>query len=68
MKEMGFGDGYRYAHDEPSAFAAGESYLPPEMKDTQYYMPNERGLEIKLKAKLDFLTDLNNKSAHKRYK
>ncbi|ABG40974.1 Recombination protein MgsA [Paraglaciecola sp. T6c] len=68
MKEMGFGDGYRYAHDEPNAFAAGESYLPPEMQDTQYYVPNERGLEIKLKAKLDFLTDLNNKSAHKRYK
>ncbi|WP_339772636.1 replication-associated recombination protein A [uncultured Paraglaciecola sp.] len=68
MKEMGFGEGYRYAHDEPNAFAAGESYLPPEMHTTQYYHPNERGLEIKLKAKLDYLADLNNQSAYKRYK
>ncbi|WP_166423863.1 replication-associated recombination protein A [Paraglaciecola sp. 20A4] len=68
MKEMGFGEGYRYAHDEPNAFAAGENYLPPEMGTTQYYQPNERGLEIKLKAKLDYLADLNNQSAYKRYK
>ncbi|MEH6712686.1 MAG: recombination factor protein RarA, partial [Paraglaciecola polaris] len=44
------------------------SYLPPELDGKQYYQPNERGLEIKLKAKLDYLTDLNNQSAHKRYK
>ncbi|MFQ3220718.1 MAG: putative ATPase [Paraglaciecola sp.] len=67
MKDLGYGQQYRYAHDEPHAFAAGESYMPPELKDTRYYHPNERGLEIKLKAKLDYLADLDRQSTQKRY-
>ena len=48
MKELGHGQGYRYAHDEPDAFAAGERYLPDEMPDRRYYRPVARGLEIKI--------------------
>ena len=46
MKDLGYGKGYRYAHDEPGAFATGERYLPDEMPDRQYYRPVARGLEI----------------------
>lgn len=67
MKDLGYGAEYRYAHDEAHAFAAGESYFPEQLKQTQYYQPNERGLEIKLKAKLAFLNQLNNQSPIKRY-
>ncbi len=48
MKDLGYGKGYRYAHDEPGAFAAGERYLPEEMPDRRYYRPVPRGLEIKI--------------------
>ena len=48
MKNLGYGEGYRYAHDEPEAFATGERYLPDEMPDRRYYRPVERGLEIKI--------------------
>jgi putative ATPase len=48
MKELGHGAGYRYAHDEPDAYAAGERYLPDEMPDRRYYRPVPRGLEIKI--------------------
>ncbi len=48
MKDMGYGAEYRYAHDEPGAYAAGERYLPPEMSDTRYYIPQNRGLRPKL--------------------
>ena len=48
MKELGHGQGYRYAHDEPGAFAAGERYLPDELPDRRYYRPVPRGLEIKI--------------------
>ena len=48
MKELGHGAGYRYAHNEPGAFAAGERYLPDEMPDRRYYRPVNRGLEIKI--------------------
>jgi putative ATPase len=48
MKELGHGKGYRYAHDEPDAHAAGERYLPDEMPDRRYYSPVPRGLEIKI--------------------
>ena len=48
MKDLGHGQGYRYAHDEPDAFAAGERYLPDEMPDRRYYRPVPRGLEIKI--------------------
>lgn len=52
MKELGYGRAYRYAHDEPDAFAAGESYFPEEMPERQYYKPVPRGLEIKIGDKL----------------
>jgi len=48
MKDLGHGAGYRYAHDEPDAHAAGERYLPDEMPDRRYYSPVPRGLEIKI--------------------
>ena len=48
MKNLGYGRGYRYAHDEPDAFAAGERYLPDQMPDRRYYRPVPRGLEMKI--------------------
>ena len=48
MKELGYGQGYRYAHDEPEAYAAGESYFPDGMEPARYYEPVDRGLEIKI--------------------
>ncbi len=67
MKEQEYGAEYRYAHDEPSAYAAGECYLPEEIKDTVFYQPTDRGLEIKIKAKLEHLKELDEKSSIKRY-
>ncbi|RDV27298.1 replication-associated recombination protein A [Alteromonas aestuariivivens] len=66
MKDLGHGDGYRYAHDEPNAFAAGECYLPPELAQQRFYHPTERGLEKALKAKRDYLDQLNSHSNQKR--
>ena len=48
MKNLGYGRGYRYAHDEPEAFAAGERYLPDDLPDRRYYRPVPRGLELKI--------------------
>lgn len=48
MKEIGYGKGYRYAHDEPGGYAAGERYFPDEMPDRRYYVPVPRGLEMKI--------------------
>jgi putative ATPase len=53
MKEMGYGKGYRHAHDEPGAYAAGERYLPEDMPDRRYYRPAPRGLEIKIGEALE---------------
>jgi putative ATPase len=55
MKGLGYSEGYRYAHDEPDAFAAGERYLPDEMPDRRYYRPVPRGLEIKIGEALERL-------------
>ena len=52
MKDLGYGKGYRYAHDEPDAFAAGETYLPKGMEPVEWYRPTERGLEAKILEKL----------------
>ena len=52
MKELGYGHEYRYAHDEPNAYAAGETYLPDGMKEPRWYRPVPRGLEIKIAEKL----------------
>jgi len=68
MKEQGFGGGYRYAHDEPDAYAAGESYLPEEIKDRVYYQPVNRGLEKKIAEKLRYLQALDDSASHKRYR
>ena len=67
MKDLGFGAEYRYAHDEPHAYAAGENYFPPELKDTQFYFPTARGMEIKIKEKLDWLREQDAQSQQKRY-
>ena len=67
MKEQGFGQGYRYAHDEPNAFAAGEAYLPEMIKDRHYYVPENRGLEIKLLEKMNRLAEADRTSTVKRY-
>ncbi|MCG9581970.1 replication-associated recombination protein A [Vibrio tubiashii] len=67
MKDLGYGAEYRYAHDEPGAYAAGERYLPPEMAATRYYYPTNRGLETKIGEKLDYLASLDAKSPQKRY-
>lgn len=66
MAELNYGEGYRYAHNEPEAFAAGESYFPEEMAERDYYQPNQRGLEIKISAKMDHLKNLNENAIHKR--
>ena len=59
MKELGYGKDYRYAHDEVDAFATGETYFPDVMGEKEYYQPVERGLELKIKEKLDRLRELN---------
>lgn len=59
MKELGYGKHYRYAHDEPDAYAAGEDYLPDELSGLEVYRPVERGLEIKIRDKLQRLKRLD---------
>ncbi|MBD3815377.1 MAG: recombination factor protein RarA, partial [Halothiobacillus sp.] len=59
MKELGYGHDYRYAHDEPNAYAAGEVYLPEGMPEPGWYRPVPRGLEEKLAEKLAYLRGLD---------
>jgi putative ATPase len=59
MKNLDYGRAYRYAHDEPQAFAAGEHYFPDDLKAQEFYNPVPRGLEIKIAEKLKHLQDLN---------
>jgi len=66
-KELGYGEEYRYAHDEDNAFAAGENYLPEQIKGEQYYFPHESGLESRIKEKLAQFRQLNAESKNKRY-
>lgn len=65
MKELGYGRDYRYAHDEPEAYAAGESYFPEEMEPVRFYRPVDRGLEIKIAEKLERLRELDRKAFEK---
>jgi putative ATPase len=58
MKGLGYGEGYRYAHDEPEAYAAGERYFPDDMEPARYYEPVERGLEIRIREALGRLRAL----------
>ena len=59
MKELGHGKAYRYAHDEPHAYAAGETYFPDGMENPRWYQPVERGLESQIKEKIAFLRTLD---------
>lgn len=62
MKDLGYGEEYRYAHDEEDAFAAGESYFPEDMDPVKYYHPVPRGLEIRIREKLEQLALRNKES------
>jgi putative ATPase len=59
MKELGYGKAYRYAHDEPGGYAAGENYLPEGMARPDWYQPVDRGLEAKIGEKLARLRELD---------
>lgn len=66
-KSLGYGEEYRYAHDEENSFAVGENYLPPELKDEQFYHPKNIGLEASIKEKLEAFRSLNTQAKTKRY-
>ena len=68
MKELGYGEAYRYAHDEPEAYAAGEDYFPEELEPRRYYQPVLRGLELKIGQKLEYLRGLDDASPNRRRK
>ncbi len=59
MKDLGYGHEYRYAHDEPDAYAAGENYFPEGMAQPEFYEPTPRGLEAKIRERLDRLRELD---------
>lgn len=65
MKELGYGHAYRYAHDEPDAYAAGETYLPEGMAEPGWYQPVPRGLESRIAEKMAFLRKLDEDAAKK---
>lgn len=67
MKSLNYGVEYKYAHDEPGGYAAGESYWPQELASTRYYHPVERGLEQKIGDKLRHLQQLDKASSWQRY-
>lgn len=68
MKFLGYGEEYRYAHNEPNAYAAGENYFPPELSETVFYIPSERGMEKQIKEKMAWLKAQDEQSQQKRYK
>lgn len=65
MKDLGYHQGYRYAHDEPGAFAAGEVYLPEGLEGMRWYEPTDRGLEARIRTKLEGLEKLNEEARAK---
>lgn len=67
MRNEEYGKEYRYAHDEPLAYAAGECYLPEELKELTFYQPVDRGLEAKIGAKFKYFAELDQQSTNKRY-
>ena len=67
LSKMGQGVDYRYAHNEPNAFAAGENYFPEPIKESRFYFPSDRGFEKRIKDKLVQLDELNAISENKRY-
>lgn len=66
-RELGHAEGYRYAHDEPNAYAAGECYFPPALKSARYYWPTANGLEGRIGEKLERLREWDRASARRRY-
>jgi putative ATPase len=66
MKELGYGHEYRYAHDEPEAYAAGETYFPDDLEERRYYQPVARGLEQKIAERLAYFRSLDRKARDKR--
>lgn len=68
MEDLGCHKGYRYAHDEEGAYAAGECFLPEEIRHMKWYYPTERGVEANIKKKLEYLEELDRMSKNKRYK
>ena len=62
MRDLGYGEGYRHAHNEQTdvgAYAAGESYFPEQLEPQQFYSPQSAGLEVKIKARLQQLAQLD---------
>jgi putative ATPase len=68
MKELDYGRRYRYAHDEPEGYAAGENYFPDEMRAVAYYQPVDRGLEARIAEKLAHLRELDRRAGQKSHK
>jgi len=66
MKDLGYGKDYRYAHDEADAYAAGEDYFPEGMQAPGWYQPTDRGLEAKIREKLEALRSLDEKARKKK--
>ncbi len=66
MKDLGYGREYRYAHNEPNAYAAGETYFPDGMEEVAFYRPTPYGLEKKIKEKMDWLAELDRQAGQKR--
>ncbi|WP_144394799.1 replication-associated recombination protein A [Pleionea sediminis] len=62
MKQLGYGQEYRYSHDEPEAYSAGQTYWPDDLEPVNFYQPVERGLEIQIKKKLTHLSQLDAKA------
>ncbi len=65
MKDLGYGADYRYAHDEQDAYAVGENYFPDDMGPVKYYHPVPRGMEIRIREKLDEIEQRNRKQKHR---
>ena len=68
MKQLGFGRTYRYAHDEPGAYAAGETYFPDDMAAVQFYRPTDYGLEARVSEKLAYWRDLDRQARQEKKK
>src|SRR5688572_20590096 len=66
MKEMGHGRDYRYAHDEPGAYAAGENYFPEGMKEPRFYQPTDQGTEARIREHLERLRELDDAARKKK--
>ncbi|QDF75286.1 MULTISPECIES: replication-associated recombination protein A [Shewanella] len=67
MANIGLGEGYRYAHDEPNGYASGECYFPEALANTRFYYPSEHGFEKRIKTKLETLAEMDRLSEVKRY-